>query len=202
MSTRSLPTSFRYVAYALLVLALSYTIWHFTRPQPPQVPLLKVERGLVEATVSNTRAGSVKACRRAKLAPPAGGQIAHATGEKRPARQSRSDPAGIVEQRSASPAISLAEHELGTAQTQPNRHVCRPSWPIRKPTRSPTCRPRFHLDEAFEHRATAAKVARDGCDAARSQIAQSRSRIAAAQAGLGSHGVACSVCRHRCRHQR
>lgn len=35
----------------------------------------KVERGIVESTVSNNRAGTVKACRRAKMSPPAGGQI-------------------------------------------------------------------------------------------------------------------------------
>lgn len=35
-----------------------------------------VDRGRVEHSVANTRAGTVNACRRAKLAPPAGGQIA------------------------------------------------------------------------------------------------------------------------------
>ena len=34
-------------------------------------------RGTVEKTVANTRAGTVKACRRAKLSPSAGGQIAN-----------------------------------------------------------------------------------------------------------------------------
>jgi hypothetical protein len=34
-----------------------------------------VERGTVEQTVTNTRAGKVKACRRAKLSPSLGGQI-------------------------------------------------------------------------------------------------------------------------------
>ena len=56
---------------ALLVIA----VWYFTRPKPIGVELAKVERGTVEATVSNTRAGTVKACRRAKLSAPAGGQI-------------------------------------------------------------------------------------------------------------------------------
>ncbi len=55
--------------------ALVYVGWHFTRPQPPQVELATIARGTVEATVVNTRAGTVTACRRAKLAPAAGGQI-------------------------------------------------------------------------------------------------------------------------------
>ena len=40
-------------------------LWHYTRPDPPHVQLVSVGRGLVEATVSNTRAGTVKSCHRA-----------------------------------------------------------------------------------------------------------------------------------------
>ena len=67
----------RYLPWLAGLVLLAFAAWYFTRPAPLRVQLAKVERGLVEATVSNTRAGTVKACRRAKLAPPAGGQIAH-----------------------------------------------------------------------------------------------------------------------------
>jgi HlyD family secretion protein len=46
------------------------------RPEPIVVEVVEVGRGSVAETVTNTRAGTVKACQRAKLAPPAGGQIA------------------------------------------------------------------------------------------------------------------------------
>ena len=46
------------------------------RPKPIVVETVEVNRGPVAETVTNTRAGTVKACQRAKLAPPAGGQIA------------------------------------------------------------------------------------------------------------------------------
>jgi HlyD family secretion protein len=46
------------------------------RPEPIAVEVVEVARGPVAETVTNTRAGTVKACQRAKLAPPAGGQIA------------------------------------------------------------------------------------------------------------------------------
>jgi len=46
-----------------------------TREQPPTVTVHKVARGVVEATVANTRAGTVQANRRAKLAPSTGGQV-------------------------------------------------------------------------------------------------------------------------------
>ena len=68
-------TWLRLVVIALAVAALAYAGWHFTRPQPPVVELATLARGTVESTVVNTRAGTIKACRRAKLAPVSGGQI-------------------------------------------------------------------------------------------------------------------------------
>ena len=58
---------------ALLVLAGA---WYFTRPKSIKVAVVEVTRGPVAATVANTRAGTVDACRRARLAPASGGQIA------------------------------------------------------------------------------------------------------------------------------
>lgn len=49
---------------------------YLSREQPIKVVAMTVEVGLVEATVANTRAGSVKARRRAELAPAIGGRIA------------------------------------------------------------------------------------------------------------------------------
>ena len=46
------------------------------RAEPITVEVIEASRGSVAETVTNTRAGTVKACQRAKLAPPAGGQIA------------------------------------------------------------------------------------------------------------------------------
>ena len=46
------------------------------RPKPIVVEVVEVGRGVVAETVTNTRAGTGKACQRAKLAPPGGGQIA------------------------------------------------------------------------------------------------------------------------------
>jgi HlyD family secretion protein len=66
---------FRFVILALIVALLSYAVWFATRPKPIDVELATIIRGAVESTVVNTRAGTIKACRRAKLAPASGGQI-------------------------------------------------------------------------------------------------------------------------------
>jgi HlyD family secretion protein len=60
-------------ALALVALAAG---WYLTRPTPVAVTLVTAERGPVSATVANTRAGTVDACRRAGLSPAMGGKIA------------------------------------------------------------------------------------------------------------------------------
>lgn len=58
---------------ALLALVL-LLVW-LTRPDPVPVRVELVERGTVQDTVANTKAGSIKACRRAGISPRLGGQI-------------------------------------------------------------------------------------------------------------------------------
>lgn len=62
---------------SLLVLAgaIAGGVWYFSRPIPVTVKVRTVDAGRVDATVSNTRVGTVKACRRAHLAPATGGQV-------------------------------------------------------------------------------------------------------------------------------
>jgi HlyD family secretion protein len=61
---------------AVVVVLLIGVIYLISRPDLPEVRLVKISFGLVEKTVSNTRAGSVNACLRSKLSLPIGGQIA------------------------------------------------------------------------------------------------------------------------------
>jgi len=50
--------------------------WQLNREEIIAVRLTKVEQGRVEATVANTRAGTIKACQRSRLSMPIGGQVA------------------------------------------------------------------------------------------------------------------------------
>ena len=65
----------RFAIITGLAAAVVVAGWYVTRPEPVSVTLVTVERGPVSATVSNTRAGTVDACRRAGLSPATGGQI-------------------------------------------------------------------------------------------------------------------------------
>jgi HlyD family secretion protein len=67
------------LALLLIILAAAggyFAYSRLTREQPVQVAVQTADIGLVEATVTNTRAGSVKARHRARLAPAIGGRIA------------------------------------------------------------------------------------------------------------------------------
>lgn len=66
----------RWIVPVLIIAVIAVAVWFFTRPKPVEVIVKPVDRGIVERTVANTRAGTVKACRRAKLSPSVGGQIA------------------------------------------------------------------------------------------------------------------------------
>ena len=71
-------TSFllRRVLPALVVLALAAGAWFWsTRTKPVTVVLKAVDRGNVESTVVNTRAGTVEACQRTRLSTIMGGRI-------------------------------------------------------------------------------------------------------------------------------
>lgn len=71
-----MKTFLRLLFWLLLASGLLVFAWFATRPEPPIVAVHTVGRGRVESTVANTRAGTVCAPRRAKLAPSLGGQVA------------------------------------------------------------------------------------------------------------------------------
>jgi HlyD family secretion protein len=59
----------------VLALAIGAAAWWLTRPTAIDVAIVAVTRGSVTASITNTRAGTVDACRRAGIAPAMGGQI-------------------------------------------------------------------------------------------------------------------------------
>lgn len=66
----------RYIIIVIILAGLAAGYFYKKQPKPIVVEAYIVEKGEVKATVSNTRVGTVKACRRAFLAPATGGQVA------------------------------------------------------------------------------------------------------------------------------
>jgi len=173
----------RVVAISLFVL-LMLSMWFFTRPKPLDVTLAKVERGTVEASVSNTRAGTIKACHRAKLAPPAGGQIAHLLvkkGQRVKAHQVLLE----LWNNDLQAQYRLAQDQLGMAQMQMQQACIQADLVEKEAVRAQQLKGRgFISAEGLDQKVSVARVARAGCEVAHSQIEQSQSRVAVAHAGL------------------
>lgn len=65
-----------YLITALILAGLVAGYFYKQQPKPIEIDVYTVAKGEVKSTVSNTRVGTVKACRRAFLAPATGGQVA------------------------------------------------------------------------------------------------------------------------------
>jgi len=167
---------------ALAGLAIGW--WHYTRPQPVPVVLSQVDRGRVERTVANTRAGTVNACRRAKLAPPAGGQIVSL-----PVREGDRVRTGQVllelwNEDTAAQA-RVAEEQARGARLRVEEACTRADVAERDAERARKLhRDGLIPDEQFDRAASSAKTLRAACDAARAEVEQGQARIQLARANL------------------
>ena len=165
-----------------MAVAVAAGIWYATRPKPVAVAVTEVDVGRVENTVANTRAGSVAACRRAKLAPPAGGRI-----ETLSVREGDRVRAGQVlltlwNQDLAAREL-VARQQLQTAKARV-REVCEmAAASARDAKRTQTLRERNFVSQEAVERATAEAAAKQaGCDSAGTQVAEAEARIQASRA--------------------
>ncbi len=174
----------KYIFIIIVLLLLGILVWYFIRPAPLAVQLAEVGRGLVEATVSNTRAGTVKACRRAKLAAPVGGLIERML-VKKGQRVKRDQILLELWNEDLRAQERLAQEQLGTAQTQADQACLQAELAEKEAERARQLKESgFISPEGLDQKISAAKVGRAACESARSLIEQSRSRIAVARASL------------------
>lgn len=174
----------RLLVTAVLLAAGSFALWHYTRPQPVAVSLREVDRGRVERSVANTRAGTVKACRRAKLAPLAGGQIV-----AQPVHEGDRVRAGQVllelwNEDTAAQA-RVAEEQERSARLRAEEACERASIAERDAERALGLhRDGLIPDDQFDRATSSAKTLRSACNAARAEVTQSQRSIELARANL------------------
>ncbi|HSH69431.1 MAG TPA: efflux RND transporter periplasmic adaptor subunit [Deferrisomatales bacterium] len=174
----------RLLVLLLLLSAAGAGLWTTTRPQPVAVVLRALERGAVEATVANTRAGTVKACSRARLAPSTGGWIVHL-----PARRGERVKAGEVLLElwndDLRAALTLAESEAAAAAARADEACTTAEVAAREAERSAKLLRQGVASEELTDRAVGeAKARRAGCEAAQATAQVSAARIAVARANL------------------
>ncbi len=174
----------KWVIGAIVVVVALAVIGFASRTPPVEAVLVTVARGTVEATVNNTRAGTVKACRRAKMAPPAGGQISDLL-VKKGQRVAKGQVLLRLWSKDLQAQDLLAKEQLNTARTQMQQACIQADLAEKEAVRAHQLSAQgFISPEGLDQKDSAAKVARAGCESARSQIDQGRARIEAARAEL------------------
>jgi HlyD family secretion protein len=167
------------------VLALvGVAAWFLSRPKPVSVTVAEVEVGDVLATVANTRAGTVDACNRARLAPPMGGQIA-----RLPFKEGNKVVKGDIllelwnqDQRAQ---VSQAEREAVAARSRTREACVNSVVAAKNAARIQKLRKENLVSEGDTERAVGqADAGAAVCDAARDQEKVSQARIDVAKAEL------------------
>lgn len=163
---------------------ITLMIWYFTRPDPVTAEAAIVSHGNVEATVVNTRAGTIKACQRSKLAPAMGGQIVKIRvkeGDRVEKNQILLElwNADMIAQ------LELAERQLSTSQ-QRQREACilaENAWRESQRTQQLVDKG-FISPQRAEDAVANAQARQANCEATISDIKRAKAQIQVTKAGL------------------
>jgi HlyD family secretion protein len=158
--------------------------WYVTRPQPVAVRVAAVERGPVEEIVANTRAGTVKACRRARLAPGIGGQMA----ELKVHEGDRVEAGQLLLSlwnRDLVAQLDLAQREAEASVASARAACLNAEQAAREAARQEKLQDRrMASEEAVDRAQTAAAAGRADCEAANANARVAAARVGVAEAEL------------------
>ncbi len=168
---------------ALVILGVVLKVTVF-KPDPVPVQVVAVELGMVEETVTNSRAGTVKARRRATLSPEIGGQVIEL-----PFREGeqvrRGDVLLRIESSSQQAQLTLAEREQGTAAAE-QRRAClaaeRASRELARTTR--LAEDGIISTDLLDELESAEKTAEAACDAAIANSSRAEAAVGVARTAL------------------
>jgi HlyD family secretion protein len=168
----------------LLAVAAGAAWWVWSRPQPVAVRVADVALGQVEEIVANTRAGTVKACRRARLAPAMGGQIAEL-----PAHEGDRVEAGelllALWNHDLLAQMRLAEREAEASTARAEAACLNAEQAAREAARQEKLQARrMASEEAIDRAQTAAAAGLAECEAARATARVAAARVGVAEAEL------------------
>lgn len=178
------PILRRIVVILIFFVAAALILFYFMREKPVSAVVQVVDSGRVEATVSNTRSGTVKACRRAKLAPAIGGQIDELTvheGDRVEADQILL----VLWNEDLKAELKLAESEEKTSRANADEACLLAEEAQRDADRLVKLRKQDLVSESdFDQAITKASALRANCEAAWASVRMSAARIEFASARL------------------
>ena len=178
------PKHRKYLYLLLALLILGLILWRASGPKPIAVTLKPVDIGIVEATVANTRAGTVMACQRARLSPSIGGQIAAL-----PVKEGDRVEAGqlLMEMWNADrrAEVELARREAVAAEARAVEACTVAEVARREALRQAALKKKgLTSEEAVDRAEGDARARQAACDATRATARVSEARLDVARAGL------------------
>jgi HlyD family secretion protein len=177
-------TAYRITLTILVIAAVAAAGWYLSRPKPITVTVAPVERGTVESTVSNTRAGTVKACRRARLAPAIGGQIAKLA-VKEGDKVTTGEVLLSLWNDDVTAQLQLAERETAATRATADQTCLLADNAGREAKRLEALRKKGQVAEQQADTAQAqAQAGRASCRAARANVEVSAARVSVARAAV------------------
>ena len=175
----------QYILIVLIIIAgLVFGIKYLSRKKPVVVAVKEVEVGTVESTVSNTRAGSVKAGHRALLAPALGGQIASLDVQKGD-KVRKGEILLTLWNKDLKADVALARGQLAVDQANA-RQSCLLAENARHQAERQQGLRRYKAtsDSDYEDALATANAKTAACEAARAQIEVDQARLDSAKAML------------------
>ena len=171
---------------ALVVIALSATgFWWIGRPKPIAVAVKEIDRGKVESSIANTRAGTVEACQRTKLSTIMGGRI-EVLAVKEGDRVKKGQLLMKLWNDDQQAQSTLAMTQVTTAQQRVNEACLQAANAEREAARQTALREKGFISTSREESArTEAQARRAGCEASRADVAQFQARVAATRVEQG-----------------
>ncbi len=177
----------RIVIGTVLVAALAaVAVWYLGRPKPVAVVITAAELGMVESTISNTRAGTITACRRARLAPRSGGQIAKLS-VKEGDRVEKDQVLLELWNADRAAQLRLAQDQRASAASRRDEICLKADLSARELSRTRQLKDQgFISEEALDRALAEAQAGRASCSAADAEVRQAESRVAAVRADLST----------------
>ena len=175
----------RLALIAALVVLLAAALYWFTRPQPLPVVLAEVAAGRVEATLANTRAGTVEACQRTRLSTIIGGRIEF-LGVKEGERVSKGQLLLKLWNDDQQANAGLAQAQVALAARRSEEACIAAVNAENEAKRQGELHARGFVSKSREESArTDAEVRRAACATARADIAQAEARLKATRSEQG-----------------
>ena len=168
----------------LVALAVAAFFW-FSRAKPVTVVLKAVDRGNVESTVVNTRAGTVEACQRTKLSTIMGGRIEY-LGVKEGDKVKKGQLLLKLWNDDQKAQQTLAEAQRATAMQRVKEVCTTAASSMREAERQTSLKKKGFVSEAREDTARSEADARGAaCETARADVAQAAARVAVTRVEQG-----------------